>query len=289
MKNINTLPNFEKIENYINYRSMWREKWELTFDLQLIYFKRFLIIKESLSENILYKIYTNQINYGLYEFWEHQPVIVPRELFDLVHPVDNCIEKAKRFFHTGDLSPSKNKLPLFTFLDFLTSCNFKINANEEKTLQDLLNILFSENSKNFKIYEKETRKRLYESMLYVDRAKNFHNLKKDQESVCKGLHYNDYLDLLEYQEFYLKFLKLIMSIDYILKISENYIPYEELWLILTLDKSLQKYEEDREKNHEEDQEKDYAFLEQQIEDDFAHRAFLVHEGELGPNDPDYPF
>ncbi|PZV25327.1 MAG: hypothetical protein DCF12_15520 [Snowella sp.] len=285
MKNINTLPNFEKIENYINYRSIWWETWELTFDLQLIYFKRFLIIKESLSENILYKIYTNQINYGLYEFWEHQPVIVPREWFDLVHPIDNCIEKAKRFFH-GDLylSWTRKKLPLFNFLDFLTSCNFEINANEEKTLQNLLNILFSENPKNFKIYEKETRKRLYESM-----PKNFHNLKKDQESICKGLHYNDYLDLLEYQEFYLKFLKLIMSIDYILKISENSIPYEELWLILTLDEILQKDEEDRERNHEEDQEKDYAFLEQQIEDDFAHRAFLVHEGELGPNDPDYPF
>ena len=85
-----------------------------------------------------------------------------------------------------------------------------------------------------------------------------------------------------------------MSIDYILKISENSIPYEKSELILTINEWLQKYEEDREKKDQEDrkkkdQEENYYFLEQQREADFAHRLFLVHEGELGPNDPGYPF
>ena len=98
MKFLETLPGYEKFETYPNYRY----KRYVSFELQIIYFKHFVILRD--SKTGIGSLYSEDIKYSQVEpfianslWFEVEPVIVSRLWFEDVYPLNDYLKKAKRF------------------------------------------------------------------------------------------------------------------------------------------------------------------------------------------------
>ncbi|MEB3123548.1 MAG: hypothetical protein VKL41_20295 [Snowella sp.] len=188
MKFLETLPGYEKFETYPNYR------YNPFFELQIIYFKYFVILRD--SKIGIGSLYSIQHFHQAEPFNQAEPVIVSRLWFDDVYPLNDYLKKAKRFLLVeneiqvpqptshidcnGDLINFMHLIPLHGFWKNLGSTlnyafseynhdlfckDFKefIDRNKNCTLTDYLN------EKKYHIdLHNESRSQLFEMCFYLN-------------------------------------------------------------------------------------------------------------------------
>lgn len=268
MNIIELLPTYDKVEVYPKYRTYeWSNprsgnEYDYEFDLHIIYFERFVILRDVPSNHSK-------------EAFQENPIFIPRVFFDKVHPLNDGLTKAKRFlvfkengfFETpGDLVDRGN-------------WNIENINNRGSHLRNLLNTALGKRFSQDNSYtheQKHSLSTLMEMLTTVNKFLTDFPSSEPQQYMFRRADCQDNYSYTRHKQTHLRECKLkgesyfeaIKNQEVILTPQEFEVAYQDY-----LD-SLNNDDNDVNDNDEAE---------------FGYFAGLVADGELNPNDPRWPF
>jgi len=281
MNLIELLPTYDKVEIYHKYRTYTQKHTrsgydrDYDFDLHIIYFEKFVILRDVPS------VHSNNNKY----LHQKQPVLVPRIFFDKVHPLNDGITKAKRFLVLGE-NYSETKGDLVKRGDW----NIQNINNRIYHSSGLLNTALNEYPQN-KSYTKEQRSsllNLIELLISINKFLTDFPSSEPQQKIFRptdsqhGLDYHLFLQIYLHQGN--SYLDAVKTQEVVLTPEEIEVVYQEL--LNTYNNNNNNNNNDDDDDNHDNNNHDYYYDD---DSDFGYLAGLVADGELGPNDPRYPF